>query len=574
MNFLKVDTPMAVASYETMEQAFAFNGSDIELDPDLMHIRFILCHEGMNSNGDYFTKEVLKAAQLTPRNKPVNWEHGQPVIGNMIDSVYKEDANGRGYIEAVGLVWKFLYPELSGNIKSKAATGELKLSMECYFKEPNYKVGETLYTQAEAEKLGLVQYVGREYMGNKVIRVFTDVIFGGVGVVANPADKEAVFLSVARDLGAHGINTEGASVEQLQEISTAIADAITRTVNDFTKKTVDKETIDAVTVAKFVKAFDKAKSSIVGKFNKDETKTKEQFVSEIRSVLDSFLVDIATINENYYKGIASDNNAIAGEIFYEDIIQSLSLQLFKHYQGFGESIDAYLVRVAEDYFIYELIDYSLPYPEGRKLLKGSYGIVDNEVEIHFEKAVEVEQIYVEKASENLDKEETDEMKVEDENKSASAEEVVVVEAVVEEEVVDYQAQANTLIGEVAVLTEKLEASEIAKSELEQKVASLESRLGEIESEKVYASRLAELEAYNLSDKRKASIKDMSDESFNDFKELLGEITVATPIAEASVEEEVVEEEIEEEITVEGAKANALNIEAVVVKDYKPFGHLR
>lgn len=587
MKFLKADTPISVESYEAMDKAFAFNGSDIELDPDLMHIRFILCHEGVNANGDYFTKEVLQAAQFTPRNKPVNWEHGQPVIGNMIDSVYKEDASGRGYIEAVGLVWKFLYPELSGSIKSKAATGELKLSMECYYKEANYSVGETLYTQAEAEKLGLTQYVGREYMGNKVTRVFNSVLFGGVGVVANPADKEAVFLSVARDLGAHGINTDGASVEELQDISSAIAEAINRAVNDFTKKTVDKDTINAVTVAKYVKAFDRAKGSIVGKFNKDETKTKEQFVSEVRTILDSFLTEVAGINENYYRGLASDDSATASEVFYEDIMNSLSRKLFTHYQGFSESIDAYLLRVAEDYFIYELIDYSLPYPEGKKLLKGYYSLVDNEVAIHFDKAVEVEQIYVEKASENLDKEETDEMS---KQSQAQENEVPVVEpvaVVADETVVDYQAQATSLASEVVTLTEQLEAEKTAKAGLETKIAELQLQLDEIEAEKVYASRLAELESFNLSDKRKASIKGMTEEAFADLKELLGEVAVAQPVVEAtpvveapvveavaSVDEEEVDEEEDSEITVENVKASAVNIEAMIPKDYKPFSHLR
>ncbi|MFD1772352.1 hypothetical protein [Paenibacillus rhizophilus] len=170
-----------------------------QFDPDLMYTRFILCHEGDNANGDFFTKDVLYAAQKTPKTKPINWEHGQPIIGTILDSVYKEDTSGKGYIEAEGAIWKYVYPEQAKKIKDKFSTGSLKVSMECYYKDASYKVGNTLYTQHQAESLGLIPYVGREYMGQKVYRVFNEVIFGGVGVVANPADKAAVFLSVAKD---------------------------------------------------------------------------------------------------------------------------------------------------------------------------------------------------------------------------------------------------------------------------------------------------------------------------------------------------------------------------------------
>jgi hypothetical protein len=604
--FKRVDVPFAEGAYETFDKAFAFNDSTIELDPDLMHVRFILCHEGVNANGDYFTKEVLQAAQVTPRNKPIDWEHGQPIIGTMLDSAYREDASGRGYIEAVGVVWKFIYPELSGDIKKKAATGELRLSMECYYRDANYKVGDTLYTQADAEKLGLIQYVGREYMGNKVTRVFNEVVFGGVGVVANPADKEAVFLSVAKDLSNHGIEV---SAENVEEVSQAVADAITRTINDFKSKTVDKETLTALTVAKYVKAFDKAKSAVVGKFNKDENRTKEQFVSEVRSILDTFLSEVATINTNYYKGVAGEvESAEARDLFFDEIQSTLATMIYKHYSSFDESLDAYLVRVSEDYFIYELIDYSKPFPDSTRIYKGFYNIVDGEVVIHFEKAIEVEQIYVEKASDNPDKEETEEM-TKKANTAVAGEETVdltitgtpVFTSEAEETKccdnapecdcnVDYKAQASDLSAQVATLTTELESANSAKASLEARVAELEGQLGEIEAEKVAQARQAELSdlGIKLSEARQAKLKGMTDEEYADFKDLLVEVAGSkkeeAPVAVASEEVPVVEEpvleeaeaseeEVEEEIVVETPKASAsLNIETQT-KEFKPFGHL-
>lgn len=187
---------MDINQYNKLELAIG-SCEEVTQAPDLMKIRFILCHATQNANGDTFTNEVLKQAQYTPKNKPINWEHGQPVIGTILDSVYKEDANGIGYIEATGVIWKYTYPDYAKDIKAKASSGDLKLSMECYYKNASYSLGGKILDLATAEKMGIIKHVGKHYMGKSVARIFNEVIFGGVGVVANPADKEAIFLSVA-----------------------------------------------------------------------------------------------------------------------------------------------------------------------------------------------------------------------------------------------------------------------------------------------------------------------------------------------------------------------------------------
>src|SRR5437764_10247447 len=171
--------------FEEVKKSFAglANREDIQLDPDLMYAKFIMCHEGTNANGDTFTKEVLQRAQYTPRFKPIDWEHGQPFIGTILDSQYSETEDGIGYIEAIGAIWKFHYPDLADSIKAKSSTGGLKLSMECFYRDANYKYGDQIYSQEQADALGLIDYVGRAYMGNTVYRLFYDLIFGGVGVV-------------------------------------------------------------------------------------------------------------------------------------------------------------------------------------------------------------------------------------------------------------------------------------------------------------------------------------------------------------------------------------------------------
>jgi len=527
MGYTRVDVPLAVGSYEVNDEAakaIAFNDNTIELDPDLQYIRFIMCHEGVNANGDYFTKEVLKRAQFTPRLKPVNWEHGQPMIGTMIDSRYAEDANGRGYIEAIGVVWKFIYPELADAIKQKSASGELKLSMECYYKDANYKVGDQIYDQETAEKMGIVPYVGREYLGKKVERIFTDVLFGGVGIVANPADKEAVFLAVAKDLD----NQE----------STSASDFI-RPVTDFRQRTLDRETTHAVVVAKYIKALDTAKSQIVARFNDESLKTKDQHISEVRSIIEGMLSEINKISTAYHKGVAGEESH---EMEEDDNM-------------------------------------------ARKKIATEIEQVETEV-LETETTETVEEV-VESSEEVTTEEVTTEVE------TIKAEEVVETEESVEEIETEEVSEANeaqaALEARVAELESELENEMREHDALKGAYAALKREFDQAKAQQVIASRISELSEVGIKfvgqrlAKEEAKIANMDDSTFADYKELLMEVAGVTVTASSEVVEEVEtvnaseDEEIEEEVTVEGVESATagLNIEVDVTPNVrKPFAHLR
>lgn len=585
--YKKMDIVLASSNYETMDQAFAFNDEEIQLDPDLMFARFIMCHEGENANGDYFTKDVLYAAQKTPKHKPIDWEHGQPFIGTILDSAYREDASGRGYIEAIGVVWKFIYPELSSDIKAKASTGELKLSMECYYRDANYKIGDSLYTQSEAEELGLIQYVGREYMGQKVYRVFNEVIFGGVGVVANPADKAAVFLSVAKDLRGHNIPVNVDNVDEaMVNLSSQIATVIERSFNDFNKKKPDKETVEAVAVAKYVSAFDKAKSTIVGAFNKDALKDKSQLISEISKTIDQFLREVSSINQDFYKGVATDLTAEAKDVFIDEMLTALQRELYEYYSAsFDGHIEAYIKKATDSYIIYALVDYRESYPN-EKLMRADYALDDQgNASIQFSEAVELEIVYQVKSSIQEDKEDNQEM-----NDGVASQEPVVeqekpeVAAVVETqeaevETVDYKAEASRLETELASVNESLASEKEKSATLEARVSELEGKLGEIESQKVAEARVAELKELGivLSESRASKLKGMSDEEYSDFKELLVEVAGAKATEQEEADtvsaSDESESEIEEEIVVEKPAHASINIESETLVSKSPFSHL-
>jgi hypothetical protein len=555
--YKKLDLDVSVGSYEEIPQ----------LDPDLMHVKFVMCHAIENANGDTFTNEVLKAARYTPKNKPIDWEHGQPIIGHITDSEYKEDESGVGYIEATGVVYKFMYPELSSQIKEKASSGELKLSMECYFKDANYKIGEQIFDQDQAEKMGLIPYVGREYMGRKVARIFKEVIFGGVGVVAKPADKKAVFLSVAKDLG----------IESPEE---SVASIVNRSINDFTTKTHDKDVSYAVVIGKYVKAFDKAKSAVVSKFNNNSLKTKDQLMIEVRDCINTLVSEVTSINGTLYREYASEDS----EVFEEKIQEAIATALNTDDQ------EAYFKKVEEEYVVYDIIDYSQPL----KTMKASFKFTDDVLDIDFTGATE----YVEsEVTQEMSDIQTD-IVAEEVVEATEIETPVVAEEVVEiTEAAKSEDDGKDSEPDKDTDDKKGKASEETEQEIatlksqlaeaNQKIASFEARFAEIESEKIVANRLADLKdsgiefSGNRLEKESAKLKSLSNDDYTDYKELLLEVAGKKVEVSTASKEEVEdledatasEVEVEEDIVVEGAKATAgLSVETPV-SESRPFGHL-
>lgn len=569
--YKRLEFEVATGSYEEVPQ----------LDPDLMHLRFIMCHAAENANGDTFNNEVLQRARYTPKNKPINWEHGQPIIGTMLDSEYKEDAEGVGYIEATGVVWKFIYPEIAEQIKTKAASGGLKLSMECYYKDANYQVGDQIFDQEQAEKMGIIPYVGREYMGKKVARVFKEVIFGAVGVVANPADKKAVFLSVAKDLSNQGLEINEENEEAIAEFSQAISEAVKRTVNDFKRKDQAQEDVDAVAVAKYIKAFDKAKSAVVAKFNAASLKTKEQMLSEVRNTVNTLLLEIDSIASQY-----SSRQAVASEV--EKGIQNALADMYASSTG---SAEAYLRTVEEDYITYDLVDYSA---DSFKTLKAKFicneelgigisGVTEiNETEVQDLKDQKTEVVeVVEAATETETVEET--VETAEATEVVETEEVTVVaEAAKEEEKEeDEEEEEDAKKEKASELDAELESLKQENASLKTELEGLKAKFNEIELEKTLASRLSELKELGIEfsesrlEKESARLKTMTSEDYADHKELLMEIA-GRKQAEAAFEEVATasEEVVEEDIVVEGAKATAgLVIETERSTEARPFGHL-
>lgn len=189
---------LAVASIEVPKQK----------DRDLLYIVFKLCHEGPNANHDYFTADILKQSYATCVNKPINWEHGRVCFGFIDKSELAQEDDGTYYVKCGGYVWKYNFPTIANEITNGFADGTLKVSMECYYRDAEYWIGDgddkTVLSEDEVRQLGINlsengDILTKFHEGKPVYRVFKDVLFGGAALTRNPADAQAVLLAVASD---------------------------------------------------------------------------------------------------------------------------------------------------------------------------------------------------------------------------------------------------------------------------------------------------------------------------------------------------------------------------------------
>jgi len=182
-------------------------------------MKSILVSTGANKNDDVFLKDEIINSYQTPINKAVDWEHKTKyTIGAIYDSVLvangeeisPEDAknyDGRLDIMDYSVVWKHRYPEEAKSIIKASQDDSLGVSMECYFLDYNYLVGQDIVARNEDTSF-LDDYL-RCFGGNGTIvdkgqiktvkRIPRHILFSGKGVVGRPANKSSVIVSVASD---------------------------------------------------------------------------------------------------------------------------------------------------------------------------------------------------------------------------------------------------------------------------------------------------------------------------------------------------------------------------------------
>lgn len=161
--------------------------------------------ERPNRNGQMFSTDGLVLGKPTIVHSPMNINHASSrVIGAFVgaDIVYSTEQNDNPYIEALGVVWKYYFPEEFALIETAHAMGVLAYSMEC--------VPEAIQCSGDSGCNEQFAYMGAispsycEHLNNRVSdKLLINPHFVGGALVVPPAKpgwKDAdVYSLVAKD---------------------------------------------------------------------------------------------------------------------------------------------------------------------------------------------------------------------------------------------------------------------------------------------------------------------------------------------------------------------------------------
>jgi len=218
-----------------------------EKQGDLQYIRSILVSAGTNKNGAHFIPSEMLKAHNTIVNKAIDIEHDESrVIGHIYDCAFLHKNGDRLDPEQVmaeaaeagtdidemdidvvvaGVIHKMRFPEVADEVSE----GDWKVSMECYFKDFDIKIGDTIISRQEAQQLG---YNPEELVGNfvkitagqkelgvhTVSRVLRGITFSGMGIVKNPANPHSIILETADIKEKQEKNTTVIDLEQIEAL--------------------------------------------------------------------------------------------------------------------------------------------------------------------------------------------------------------------------------------------------------------------------------------------------------------------------------------------------------------------
>jgi hypothetical protein len=196
--------------------------------PDLLYFSAIFVSSGENLNHAFFLPSELVKAEGTIKNKALDVEHKESeVIGHLYDRAFTDKSGSpldlkdlaskneealddlEVHVAIAGIIYKSRFPQLAEEVSS----GEWKVSMEAYYTDFDFKVGDLILSRKEAEALGLAKVDEDKLLGRmtKVIRekkeiakgalarVLRGIVFSGCGIVKHPANPPSVILETAKE---------------------------------------------------------------------------------------------------------------------------------------------------------------------------------------------------------------------------------------------------------------------------------------------------------------------------------------------------------------------------------------
>ena len=196
-----------------------------ERQPDLQYFTAIFVSTGANLNNAFFASSELLSAENSIVNKALDVEHDEAsIIGHIIERAFiDKDGNKLElseltsmnvdeldkkdmHVAIAGIIYKNRFP----NIAQEVAENKWKVSMECYFKDFDVKVGNVIMSRKEAEALGVASIElaigklakviknGKEIAADVLTRVLRGICFSGCGIVKNPANPDSIILETAK----------------------------------------------------------------------------------------------------------------------------------------------------------------------------------------------------------------------------------------------------------------------------------------------------------------------------------------------------------------------------------------
>jgi hypothetical protein len=216
---------LAKASVATLEKAETLQEVEdreyVNDQPDLLKIDAILVSTGMNDNDDVFVPSELLPARNTAKHKPLNKEHNDyQIIGHMTNSYVVTNKGERipesniindvssvpanFHIASESVMYAAIFPDEARKIRERAQAGELFVSVEAWYTDYDYLVGNKIVARNQ-DTAGYLEPLLRENGGDglmdgqKVGRVLRDIIIAGIGLVKAPANKNSVIKSVSSD---------------------------------------------------------------------------------------------------------------------------------------------------------------------------------------------------------------------------------------------------------------------------------------------------------------------------------------------------------------------------------------
>lgn len=317
-----------LAPLTALEEISRATASDGTIQPDLLYIDSVLVSTGQNKNDDVFLPHEMWYARSTPVLKPVDWEHNtgkeleegeakrliadNQIIGVMYNSfaalkdgtkITEEQAQASDFrippdfdIINQAVIYKYLFPKAAARIVKDAKAGKLFVSMEAWFSAYDYKVGNKIVARNQ-ETAFLDKHLRRNggdgsFAGQRVGRVLRNIVFGGIGIVSNPANADSVIQSLTN-----------ASVEDVNITNSAIASNIIGDLITSTREVTEVMANENNAVTATVVHEDGYKE-VVTKLVKAELLAEAKTVeaSEAKAQVEKLEASVNTLTDAFIKG--------------------------------------------------------------------------------------------------------------------------------------------------------------------------------------------------------------------------------------------------------------------------------